>query len=120
LPPATACSCVAATPRADAAPTGDAPPPVPSPDDFVGRMIPTGNKPSLIGYYAAFGAWLPVVGPIAMVVAVVYGVKGVALAKRHPQVRGGCHAWFAIVAGIGLGLMGVAATIAVIALIKER
>jgi hypothetical protein len=49
-----------------------------------------------------------------MVVAVVFGVKGVKLEKRHPQVRGGCHAWFAIVAGTGLGLMGVAGTIGVI------
>jgi ABC-type transport system involved in cytochrome c biogenesis permease component len=78
-------------------------------------MIPTGNKPSLIGYYCAFGAWLPIVGLPLMVLAIVFGVKGVALAKRHPEVRGGCHAWFAIVAGAGLGLIGLAATVGIIA-----
>jgi len=91
------------------------PPPVPSPDDFVGRMIPTGNKPSLIGYYCAFGAWIPVIGVPLMVLAIVFGIKGVRLAKRHPQVRGGCHAWFGIVAGVGLGLLGIAMTVAIVA-----
>ncbi len=121
---ATVCSSCApassATGAAAGAAAGDgAPPPVPSPDDFMGRMIPTGNKPSLVGYYAAFAAWLPFLGPIARVVAIVYGVKGVRLARRHPEVRGGCHAWFGIVGGIGLGLLGIAWTIGMIAVLRN-
>ncbi len=82
----------APTPRA-----GDVPPPMPSPDDFVGRMIPTGNQPALVAYYVSFGALLPAVGLIAAVVAIIAGVKGVKLERAHPEVRGGLHAWFGIV-----------------------
>jgi hypothetical protein len=81
-------------------------------------MIPTGNKPSLIGYYCAFGAWIPFLGVPLAVVAIVFGVKGVRLEKRHPGVRGGCHAWFAIVAGAVLGLVGLVATVGLVAAIK--
>ena len=70
LPPATSCGCAPAT-GSGAPSAGYAPPPMPSPDDFVGRMILTGNKPSLIGYYVAFGAWLPFLGPILAIVAAI-------------------------------------------------
>jgi hypothetical protein len=109
---ATICSKCAGT--AGPAAGSSEPPPVPSSDDFVGRMIPTGNKPSLIGYYAVFAAWVPFLGIAAAVVAVVYGIKGVRLANLHPEVRGGCHAWFGIVGGVLLGLVGLAMTIAIV------
>lgn len=90
---------------------------MPSPNDFVGQMIPSGNKPALIGYYLAFGGFLPFVGPPLGVAAIVFGVKGARLAKRHPEVRGGCHAWFAIVFGAFTSLLGVLTTIGVVALV---
>jgi hypothetical protein len=70
---------------------------MPSPKDFVGVMIPTGNKPALIAYYVAYGALIPCLGLIAAVVAIVYGIKGIRLERRYPEVRGGLHAWFGVV-----------------------
>lgn len=87
---------------------------MPSRDDFVGRMIPTGNKEALVSYYCAFGAFLPFVGPLLAIVAIVMGIKGVRLERRHPEVRGGCHAWFGIVAGFFLGLLGLGMTIGIV------
>jgi hypothetical protein len=78
-------------------------------------MIPTGNKPSLIGYYAVFAAWIPVVGIAAMIVAIMFGIKGVRLARQFPQVRGRCHAWFGIVGGFFVGLIGLAMTALIVA-----
>jgi hypothetical protein len=80
------------------------------------RMVPTGNKPALLGYYAAIASAIPYaaisssaswVGPALSVVAVVLGILGLVRARRHPEARGGGHAWFAIVGGIVLGWVGV-------------
>jgi len=73
--------------------------PLSSPDDFVGRMVPSGNKPALISYYVALLSLLPALGIVFGVLAVIYGVKGVKLERRHPAVRGGLHAWFGIIFG---------------------
>ncbi len=125
LPPATNCPC-ASTPAAAAPPAASAsPPPVPatgpaSPDNVVGFMIPTGNKPSLIAYYCVFGAWIPFLGIVPMILAIVFGIKGVRLARQYPQARGGCHAWFGIVGGVFVGLIGlVASVLIVIAILAE-
>ena len=72
---------------------------MPSPNDLVGIMIPTGNKPALISYYVALASLLPALGIVAGIVAVVFGVKGIRLARRHPEVRGGLHAWFGVLFG---------------------
>lgn len=107
-------------PAAQAAPAkSDQPPPMPSPDDFVGRMIPTGNKPALISYYVAFAALIPALGLIAAIVAIVFGVKGVQLERRHPEVRGGLHAWFGIVFSV-LCVAGQIAAAVVIAAASRR
>lgn len=89
---------------------------MPSPNDFVGVMIPTGNKPALIAYYVSLCALIPGLGIVAGVVAVIYGVKGIRLASAHPEVRGGLHAWFGVLFGgffavvwlVGLALVVVA------------
>lgn len=86
------------------------PPPLPSPDTFVGRMVPSGNMPSLIAYYVSLGAMLPFLGAVAGLVAVWYGAKGVALVRAHPQVRGGIHAWFGLLFGGFWALVWLALT----------
>ena len=96
-------------PAPAAQPESGEPPPMPSPDDFVGRMIPTGNKPALISYYVAYGSLIPCLGVVAAVVAVIYGIKGIHLERRYPEVRGGLHAWF----GVIFSLLCVAGQIAV-------
>ena len=99
--------------------TIDAPPPMPSPDDFVGRMIPSGNKPALIAYYAGILALIPVVGLAFAIVAVIYGVRGVSLERRHPEVRGGLHAWFGILVGGFFGLVWLAAAVFLVVLVAK-
>jgi hypothetical protein len=84
------------------------PPPVPSPDDFVGRMIPTGNKPALIAYYTSLAALVPGLGIVAGIVAVIFGVRGIRLARAHPEVRGGLHAWFGVILGGFFALVWIA------------
>jgi hypothetical protein len=79
-------------------------------------MVPSGNKPALVAYYAAILALLPLAGLAFGIVAVIYGVRGVRLEKRHPEVRGGLHAWFGILVGGVFGLVWlVGAAILVIA-----
>ena len=96
------CADCKSRPKAAAAPAPapakpEEPPPMPSPKDFVGTMIPSGNKPALISYYVAYAALLPCLGLIAAVVAIVYGMKGIRLERQYPEVRGGLHAWFGVV-----------------------
>jgi hypothetical protein len=81
------------------------PPPMPSPNDFVGTMIPTGNKPGLLAYYLGLFSLIPCLGVVLGIQAIYFGVKGVRLASRHPEVRGGAHAWSGIVMG-GLSELG--------------
>lgn len=90
----------------------------------VGQMVPSGNRPALIGYYLVFVALLPYVpwarfgirigmgdearvtfSGVFAVAAVVFGAMGVRRVRANPAVRGGRHAWFAIVFG---GLIAIA------------
>jgi hypothetical protein len=103
---ATMCSKCAADTGAPP-PAGGTPAPEAATPGVVGRMIPTRNRPALVGYYCAFAACLPYAGPVFAVAAIVLGVMGVRLAQRHPEVRGGLHALFAIVGGIGFGLFSL-------------
>jgi hypothetical protein len=68
-------------------------------------MVPSGNKPALISYYAALLALLPLAGVLFGAVAVFFGVRGVKLERRYPDVRGGLHAWFGILFGGFFGLL---------------
>jgi hypothetical protein len=96
-------------------------------------MIPSGNKPALIGYYLVFVALLPYVpwdligidvsfgavrrahfmGVVA-VAAVIFGVMGVRRVRAHPEVRGGKHAWLAIVFGAMIATAWLCAAFGVI------
>ena len=96
--------------------TPEEPPPMPSPNDFVGVMIPTGNKPALISYYVALASLLPVLGIAAGIVAVAFGVKGIRLVRRHPEVRGGLHAWFGVLFG---GFFALAWTVLLILIVVK-
>jgi len=109
---ATVCSkCAGATTSAPAA--GGAPPP-----GAMKTMIPTGNKPALIGYYFVYVAILPAVqwtivadsipidrraldwfGIVFGVAAAVFGGLGLRVERERPEARGGKHAWFAVVVG---------------------
>ena len=84
-------------------------------------MVPTGNVPALAAYYLAFAALVaglfayflalpaavPLVGAAVGVVAVFAGLRGIALERAHPAVRGGAHAWFGVVFGAAVAVAEV-------------
>jgi hypothetical protein len=130
LPPATSCACgIAPAPSTPVAET----PPVKPPVGAFGTAIPTGNKPALIGYYLVFVALLPFVpwwmidvhipmsreaigafSGVTCIVAVIFGVMGVRRVRAHPEVRGGKHAWLAIVFGAMIATAWLCAVFGVI------
>src|SRR5678815_810267 len=73
--------------------------PASAPDiGLASRMVPTGNKPALLGYYAAIASAIPYsaiardlssVGPVLGAVAVLCGIFGLIRVRRHPEARGG-------------------------------
>lgn len=75
------------------------PPAVPASASGFAAMIPTRNKPALIGYYLGVLALIPPIGWFFGIPAFVLGLRGLRLAREHPEVRGGGHAWFAVIAG---------------------
>jgi hypothetical protein len=133
LPPATSCGCATApTSSTQTLPVAETPPVKPAVGVF-GTAIPTGNKPALIGYYLVFVALLPyvkweafgvhlgidvvargVASGVTAAVAVVFGAVGVRRARAHPEVRGGKHAWLAIVVGAMIAAAWLCAAFGVI------
>ena len=100
---------------------GAAPGPPSSPNDLIGVMIPSGNKPALVAYYCAIGALIPVLGIPLGIVAFVSGLKGLRLEREHPAVRGGLHAWFGILVGAFFTLVWIGLVIwLVVALMTTR
>lgn len=107
------CADCKSKPRPAAAPVVRAEPPKSSPETLAGRMVPTGNRPALAAYYLAFAALIPglfayflalpaaaaLAGAAIGVVAVLAGMRGIALERAHPAARGGAHAWFGVVFG---------------------
>lgn len=82
---------------------GQAPPPLPYPPptgDVMKSVIPTGNKPALIGYYCGVFSLIPVIGIPLGVGAVVLGLMGLRKVRAEPAARGTAHAWVAIVLGL--------------------
>jgi hypothetical protein len=74
------------------------------PDDAVSGLIPYRNGPALAGYYAGIGSLIPFVGLALGPAAIVLGVMGLRKYKREPRVKGGAHAWAAVVLGV-IGLV---------------
>ena len=73
-------------------------------------MIPTQNKPALIGYYCGVFGLIPFIGFPLAVTAIILGIIGLSLYKRQPTPGAQGHAITAIVLGglhimIGLGLI---------------
>jgi hypothetical protein len=81
----------------------------------LGGLIPTRNRPALVGYYLAVFAAIPLVGWLFGIPAVILGWKGVQTARRNPAARGGAHAWFAVVAGGVFTVVYLALTVFLVA-----
>ena len=87
---------------------------IPQPQsDAVSTIIPYRNAPALIAYYFglfSLSACIPVLGLVGVamaIAAVVYGVRGLRLAKENPVARGRVHAWIGIIGGSLFTVLGV-------------
>lgn len=88
----------------------------PDSDDVMKRVIPTGNKPALIGYYCGVFSLIPVIGIPLGIGAVVLGMMGLRKVREQPLARGTAHAWVAI----ALGLLSTIGSSAVLVWISGR
>jgi hypothetical protein len=71
----------------------------PAPEGPLGAMIPARNAAALIGYYLSLFSIIPGLVVLAPV-GVVLGALGLRAVNRTPEVRGGAHAWFAVLFGV--------------------
>lgn len=78
--------------------------------DYSG-LIPTRNKPALWAYYLGLFSFVPGIGLLLGIAAVVLGSQGLARFARHPEVKGKVHAWIGIWLGGFFTLFYVALTI---------
>lgn len=81
-------------------------------DNTMGGLIPYKNAQALWAYYLGIFSLIPCFGIPLGIAALVLGIKGVAKAKQHPEMRGKVHAWVGIVLG-GLCALGNIALIVV-------
>jgi len=65
----------------------------------VGSIIPYRNSSAIAAYYLGVFSAIPVFGIVLGIIALVLGIKGRRVAKEHPELKGGLHAWFGILAG---------------------
>ena len=62
-------------------------------------MIPTRNPQALTSYYLGILSFIPVLGLVLGIAAIVLGMRGREAAKERPEIKGGGHALIGIVAG---------------------
>jgi hypothetical protein len=68
-------------------------------DDFVSTIIPYRNPKALAAYYAGFFAFIPLVGILIAVVAIIFGILGVRHTLANREAKGIAHAILGIVLG---------------------
>jgi hypothetical protein len=67
--------------------------------DLLTSLVPYKNSRALTAYYLAVFGLIPCLGIPIAIAAVVLGIMGRNYAKRHPEAKGGTHAWLGIVFG---------------------
>ncbi|MFH0794383.1 MAG: zinc ribbon domain-containing protein [bacterium] len=75
------------------------PPPVATTDSSLEGLIPYRNSPALIAYYLGVFSVIPCFGILIGIPAFFLGLKGLRLAREHPETKGGVHAWVGIIMG---------------------
>lgn len=79
-------------------------PPGPRPgsgqDAPMASMIPYKNPPALIGYYMGVFSFVPLLGMVLALPAIILGIIGLVKRRKNPKVRGAAHAVLAIVFGV--------------------
>ncbi len=79
--------------------------------DATGGIIPYNNPCALIAYYLGIFSFVPGIGLLLGITAVVLGIIGLRNHAKNPVIKGVVHAWVGIVAGglftlIWLGCIG--------------
>lgn len=82
-----------------------APPKVVVQTDDLAGLIPYKNSPALIAYYLGVFSLIPLVGVLLGIPAFFLGLKGLRVAREHPEARGKAHAWVGILVGGFFGLL---------------
>ena len=73
-------------------------------DDLAG-LIPYKNSPALIAYYLGVFSLIPLIGVLLGIPAFFLGLKGLRVAREHPEARGKAHAWVGILVGGFFGFL---------------
>jgi hypothetical protein len=87
-------------------------------DTTLGGLIPYKNSPALIAYYLAVFSLIPCVGLILGIPAFILGIRGLGLAKRHPEAKGKAHAWTGVILGGICALLNLAAIVVYVITIR--
>jgi len=64
--------------------------------DGYSGMFPKRNPAALAAYYLGLFSFLPFIGLLLGIAAVVLGVMGLKQVARYPEVKGRVHAWIGI------------------------
>lgn len=67
--------------------------------DQASWVIPYKNPAALIAYYLGLFSFIPLIGLLLAIPAVVLGIMGLRARKRNPEVKGSIHAWIGIAVG---------------------
>lgn len=83
-------------------------------EEVLGGLIPVNNPNALLSYYIGIFAFIPMIGIVLGIAAVVLGIKALKFAAQYPMVKGKTHAWVGILCGGFFGLLWLALTALVI------
>lgn len=86
-------------------------------DDSLSSVIPYKNSASLVAYYVGLFSFIPFIGIVMGVIAVVYGIKALNHVKSFPESKGKVHAVLGIVFGILFGALSLLLSIGILAAI---
>ena len=84
-------------------------------DGTLGGLIPYKNGPALTAYYLGVFSLIPLLGIPLGIGALILGIKGLRMARDHPEVKGKVHAWIGVVAGVLFGVLQFPAIVAWVA-----
>jgi hypothetical protein len=80
------------------------PAPAVAPDNAAEFFVPYKNGYAIAAYYLGVFSFIPGIGILLGIPALVLGLKGRRLALEHPQARGKIHAWVGIIMGSLFGV----------------
>ncbi|MCP4645387.1 MAG: DUF4190 domain-containing protein [bacterium] len=68
-------------------------------DEAISYVVPYKNPAALFAYYLGIFSFIPCLGIVLGLAALVLGIMGLVYASRHEHAHGRAHAWIGIVVG---------------------